>query len=187
MFPITSSPPAIRRCAAMVAAAGAFAAVVAGCGSGGHAASHATPSGTSSAQTQAIVRELTQCIRQHGVPNFPDLTYDQQTRDWQPPPGTPKPPQSVMRACQSIASRLPPEGRNRPLTAAEMAKLRELSKCIRQHGAQDWPDPNADGSFSLPPRLRQRAKAIMRTQMQACTQYFPKDGIKISDGTVNGG
>ena len=47
MFPMTSVHPAIRRCAVMVVAAGACAAVV-GCGSGGHAAGHATPSGTTS-------------------------------------------------------------------------------------------------------------------------------------------
>lgn len=181
MFPMTSVHPAIRRCAVMVAAAGAYAAVV-GCGSGGHAAGHATPSGARSAQTQAIVRELTRCIRQHGAPNFPDLTYDQRTGKVQPPPGTGKPPRSAIAACQSIAARLPAEGRTRPPTAAEMAKLRELSKCIRQHGLPDWPDPNANGAFALPPRLRQGGKSMMRTQFQACRQYFPADGLHSADG-----
>jgi hypothetical protein len=169
----------------MVAAAGACAAVVAGCGSGGHAASHATPSGTRG--TQAILRELTQCIRQHGVPNFPDPTIDQRTGKVQVPPGTRKPPQSTMNACRSIASRLPAEGSNRPPTAAEMAKLRELSTCMRQHGLPDWPDPNANGAFALPPRLQQGGKVMMRTQLQACRQYFPAGGIQSEDGTGSGG
>ena len=182
MFPMTSVPPAIRRCAAIVAAAGACAAVVAGCGSGGHAAGHATPSGTSSAQIQATLRELTQCVRQHGVPNFPDLTIDQRTGKVQVPPGTGKPPQSAIDACRSIAARLPAEGRTRPPTAAEMAKLRELSRCIRQHGLPDWPDPDANGAFALPPRLRQGGKLMMRAQFQACRQYFPADGLHSADG-----
>jgi hypothetical protein len=186
MFPMTSVFPAIRRCTAMVAAAGACAAVVAGCGSGGHAEGHATPSGTSRAQTQATLRELTQCVRQHGVPNFPDLTIDQRGK-LQVPPGTRKPPESTMKACQSIASRLPAEGRAQPPTAAEMAKLRELSRCIRQHGLADWPDPDANGAFALPPRLRQGGKPLMRTQFQACRQYFPADGIQTAEGAGSGG
>lgn len=184
MFPMTS---VIWRCAVVAAAAGACAAVVAGCGSGGHAASHTTPSGTSNAQTQAILRELTQCIRQHGVPNFPDMTYDQRTGKVQVPPGTRKPPQNTMDACRSIASRLPAEGMDRPATAAEMAKLRELSQCMRRHGLPDWPDPNANGAFPLPPRLRQGGKVMMRTQLQACRQYFPAGGIQSAEGAGSGG
>jgi hypothetical protein len=181
----------VRRVVAS-AAAGVCVVVVAGCGSGGHAANKATPSAgrtMSSAQVRATVRELAQCIRRHGVPNFPDPVYNERTDEWEPPPGTAKPPQRTMNACQSIASRLPPSGKNKPVTAAEMAKLRELSRCMRQHGATDWPDPDANGAFPLPPRLRQGGKAVIRNQLQACRQYFPgKDGIRVtSGGTGNGG
>jgi hypothetical protein len=186
MSTMTSVPPAIRRSAAMVAVAGAYATIVAGCGSGGHAASHATPSGMSNVQSQAIVRELTQCIRQHGVPNYPDMSYDPRTGKVHVPPGTRKPPPSTMNACRSIASRLPPEGSNRPPTPAEMAKLRELSRCMRQHGIADWPDPNANGAFALPARLRQGGKVLMRPQLDACQQYFPDGGIHGTDDTGSG-
>jgi hypothetical protein len=188
MFHIRSSTTAIRRYTAMVAAAGACAVVVTGCSSGGHAASHASPSAMSSTQTLAILRQLTQCIRQHGVPNFPDLAYDPQSGGWQPPPNTPKPPPSTMNACKSIADRLPAEGENRPPSAAEMAKLRAFSKCMRQHGIQDWPDPNADGAFPLPPRLRQGGKPMVRNQLQACQQYFPASGrIRMDSGSSGNG
>lgn len=189
MFLVTSSPMAIRRCAAVVAAAGAYAVAVTGCDSGGHAAGHATPSAMSSTQTVAILRRLTQCIRQHGVPNFPDLAYDPQTGGWNPPPHTPKPPPSTLNACRSIADRLPPKGGNQPPpTAAEMARLRQFAGCMRQHGIQDWPDPNADGAFPLPPRLLRAGKGPIRSQLQACQRYFPASGhIQIASGSAGNG
>jgi hypothetical protein len=174
------------------AVAGACVVIAAGCGSGGHATGHASASpghSMSGAQVRATARELAQCIRRHGVPNFPDPVYNDRTDSWELAPGTAKPPRSAMDACRSIASRLPSKDKHPPVTAADMAKLRQLAVCMRRHGLPDWPDPDADGAFALPSRLRQRPKEAMRTQLQACGQYFPKkDGIRISSGgTGNGG
>lgn len=171
-------------------AAGGCAVVLAGCGSG-HAASSTTPSAgrsMSSAQVRATVQQLVRCIRQHGAPNYPDPVLDE-NGDWQPAPGAGKPPQSAMNACRSIADRLPSSEKHSPPTAADMARLRGLAKCIRRNGIPDWPDPNADGAFPLPPRLARGGKPMFRTQLQACRQYFPPKGkIAIQNpGAGNGG
>ncbi|MCW2938834.1 MAG: hypothetical protein JWN00_1819, partial [Actinomycetia bacterium] len=62
---------------------------------------------------------------------------------------------------------------------AEMVKARELSRCMRQHGLADWPDPDANGAFPLPPRLIQLGKRGIMSQIKACGQYWPRRSINI--------
>jgi hypothetical protein len=177
---------AVARRLAVVTAAGVCAAgALTGCGSGGHTSAHASSSATATGDQAAAARELVQCFRQHGVPTFPDLVFDQQSHSWQIPSGTRKPPPSTMSACRSAADKLRQGSKDddRPLTAAEVANLRRLSQCMRQHGVPDWPDPNADGTMPLPPRLRSGGKTLVRSQLQACRQYFPANvGIRVSGG-----
>jgi hypothetical protein len=163
------------------AALSALAAVLAGCapthGSGASGPTP-TPSG-SSTRIAAVYMELVRCIRAHGIPNFPDPVINPQTGQPDLPSGTQKPGPSVMRACQSIADRLPPSGKERTVTAAELAKLRQFAGCMRQHGLNDWPDPDARGVFPLPKRLLDLGKKGIRSQLEACKQYFPSKGISI--------
>lgn len=165
----------------------AVACALTGCGSGGHATGHRTPSGAASADSAAIAREAVRCIRQHGLPNFPDPVYDPQSRSWTIPASTQNPPANVVAPCRSILERLSIKNGRRPLTAADIAKLRQLAQCMRQHGLPDWPDPNADGAFPLPPRLRHIDKRSMRSQLDACKQYFPADGgIRVAEDSSGG-
>jgi hypothetical protein len=157
------------------------------CGSGGRATTgQRTPSGAASADTAAVAREAVRCIRAHGLPNFPDLVYDQQSGTWTIPAGTQKPPRSVAAPCMSILDRLPGKKRQRPLSAADIAKLRRLAQCLRQHGLADWPDPNAEGEFPLPARLRHLDKRTMKPQLDACRQYFSGDGIRVTEDSSGG-
>ncbi|MFI6898564.1 hypothetical protein ACIBM4_31060 [Streptomyces sp. NPDC050256] len=36
-----------------------------------------------------------------------------------------------------------------PATKEDMARARELSACLREHGVKDYPDPGPDGEFGL--------------------------------------
>jgi hypothetical protein len=173
----------LTRCVAL-AVAGACA--LTACGSGGKAAGHRTPSGAASTDTAALAREAVRCLRQHGMPNFPDMVYDPQSRSWTLPAGTPKPPLSVVAPCRPILDRITVKNRQRPLTAADIAKLRQLAQCMRQHGLPDWPDPNAEGSFPMPPRLRHLDKRAMRPQLEACQQYFTGGGIRTTEDSSGG-
>jgi hypothetical protein len=93
----------------------------------------------------------------------------------------------VVAPCRSILDRITVKNRRRPLTAAEISKLRQLAQCMRQHGLRDWPDPNAEGAFPLPPRLRHIDKRAMRTQLDACKQYFPADGgLRVTEDSSGG-
>jgi hypothetical protein len=84
-------------------------------------------------------------MRSHGVPNFPD-----------PKPGggleingggnlDPSNPQfqAADKTCKAL---LPPPPA--PPAGAKQANL-NYSKCMREHGISDFPDPNADGSLAI--------------------------------------
>jgi hypothetical protein len=101
------------------------------------------PSGSnaSGATSQSQQLQLAQCMRSHGVPNFPD-----------PSPGggqlnaisaaginTQSPTyQAALQACKKYT----PAGNVTPAqSAAENAKGLEFSQCMRSHGVPNFPDP----------------------------------------------
>jgi len=94
-----------------------------------------------------------QCMRAHGVPNFPDpssnggggLQIQQSQRAGSGPSlkvngvSVDAPAfQSAMRSCQS---KLPNGGRPPPLSAARRAAMLRFSQCMRDHGVTNFPDP----------------------------------------------
>jgi hypothetical protein len=137
------------------------------------------------ASVLAVYRELAACLRQHGAPNFPDPVVDAQGNVQVNP--SIQIPASAKTACKSIAARLPgDDGKAPKYTAADMAKLRQLARCFREHGISDWPDPNARGEFPLPKRLLDLGKRGFRDQLPACRQYFVGKSIDIVSASDNG-
>jgi hypothetical protein len=155
--------------------------LLAGCGGGGSGGNPTTGSPTSGREPIAI--QLAKCFRANGLPNFPDPTKDSQG-NWVFPPsaGNPKTP----KACESLSAQTKAGGggsdRDRPLSAAEMAKARTYAKCMREHGVSDWPDPNSTGYFVLPPRFGVNAKRLIAPQATACKKYEPTGGARLTSG-----
>jgi hypothetical protein len=116
--------------------------------SGGSAGATTTTGGQQDAA--AVWRELVACARANGMPNLPDPQIDSNGRaDF--PNGTPDPPASVRRACQSIYDRLPPSARDEAARPpADMQALLGYARCMREHGVADFPDPDAEGNFRVP-------------------------------------
>ncbi|MEV5750436.1 hypothetical protein AB0L00_21670 [Actinoallomurus sp. NPDC052308] len=162
----------LRRLSAAVTAT----ALLAGCGSGGHPKASSSPNAQDVA---AAYRRLAQCVRAHGLPNFPDPVRDPQTGQWGLPAGTPDPPENVMDDCRSTADRIPADRTGTTLSARDMAKLREFAECFRRHGVPDWPDPAPDGSFTMPARLAGQGKQPIMKQLEACKRYGVGGGLKI--------
>src|SRR5262249_26518727 len=85
----------------------AAASLLAGCGGssntlpGGPASSPATAQ-----QAAALAHPVAQCIRDHGVPDFPDLVQTE-GGGWDVPAGTPLPPAAAQAACKSLSDQLP--------------------------------------------------------------------------------
>ncbi|HEY2668906.1 MAG TPA: hypothetical protein VGJ07_00875 [Rugosimonospora sp.] len=160
--------------------------LVAGC-SGPSAGSPApSPSAATDAQILAIGREYSQCVRAHGIPDYPDpVVVD--GRLAMPVSGGTDMKQALQNnkaaqdACGPIFDRLPASATKRSSFSPEdMQNLLRYAQCMRQHGYPDWPDPQADGSFSLPPALENEGKSSRRLAAgQACDQYLDGNGLAV--------
>jgi hypothetical protein len=106
-----------------------------GCGASGSAGN----TGTSANPTLAI--KFADCMRSHGVPDFPD-------------PGSGQNAQAVLnratpafqaagRACAKVGG---PEGHGIPASAATRRSLIADSQCMRTHGVPNYPDPVFPGT-----------------------------------------
>jgi len=138
----------------LTVAAGAVvgAILLAACGSAGHTASGHTATGLTA--TRRVEKAKTRkggavdfaaCMRAHGVPNFPDP----QTRGGAVqliPSGSSagiNRESPAFQAAQHVCVRLLPGGAPTSEAASPEAHLQMLaiSKCMRQHGISDFPDP----------------------------------------------
>lgn len=132
-----------------------------GCGPGGQP--DAAPSTMSDAEILAIGKQVADCIRDNGVPDFPDLVvvkgrltmpdgvgdtleqkYSQQVLD------------QAQQSCQALMDRLPESAiRDEEETNVDqdppidVETMRKLAQCLRENGIPEWPDPKADGTFPL--------------------------------------
>jgi hypothetical protein len=145
---------------------------LAGCSASAGSAGATT---TTSAQQNAaaIWRELVRCARANGMPNLPDPQIDSNGRA-NFPNGTPEPPASARRACQSIYDRLPASARGdteRP--PADMQALLRYARCMREHGVADFPDPDAQGNFHAQAGATDPKPPRFKGAMQACRQLDP--------------
>ena len=183
--------------------------VLAACGSGGPgvaslgaAGSSPTPSGGSGSKAQSSVT-FSQCMRQHGITNFPDPgSRGEVSINGGPGSGldinSPQ-FQSAQAACRSL---LPNNGVPDPSQqAAFQAAALAVSRCMRAHGIADFPDPQFHSTgggggvtLKLPDSINAKSPQF-QAAMQACQSLLPKPpgavtsqgGSGSDGGTVQGG
>jgi hypothetical protein len=129
------------RRARLLAVMSVVAVLAAACG--GSAASSGSASGGSGYQKMLA---YSQCMRSHGVPDFPDPNA---SGNIQVTPGKPNDPMnsSHEQVANSICRHLEPGG-GAPNSAAErqtVNKLLKLVQCMRTHGWPNFPDPKVSG------------------------------------------
>jgi hypothetical protein len=82
-----------------------------------------------------------ECMRAHGVPNFPD---PKPGGEFRVPTGN-NPAAPAFQAAQSKCEKLVPgsglPGSGPPPSAQTMEKLLRIARCMRQHGVPQFPDP----------------------------------------------
>jgi hypothetical protein len=129
-------------------------------------------SGVSTAYTQAL--SYAQCMRTHGVPNYPDPNSKGQ---FYIANGASDPTVNVSeavlnaaaQACQKLLPATmvkPPNGQGS--TSDQTAQL-GWAACMRSHGEPNFPDPASDGSFTLPPGMNTESR-----QFQAASKACPR-------------
>jgi hypothetical protein len=165
-------------------------AFLAGCSGGTSGAAGPSPTAMTNDQVLAIGREAAQCMRTHGIADFPDPTVDGQGRLALPDNAQAEHVKQEMaanpdaeRACQPILDRLPAAARGEhsdgPVSQEDMANLLKFAQCVRQNGVPEWPDPKPDGTFPLSgtPLATEGKSPRLRAAWQACKQYWDK-GIR---------
>ena len=159
-----------------VVAVAALALLAAGCGGGGSpgvaTVASSTPAATTTTTTQNGLLAFSQCMRSHGLPNFPDpqrfvggnvkLTIHQLA-----------PPEAALNACSPL---LPTNGGAGSQETAQQQRTRladglSFARCMRNHGVARFPDPTAQGQLTVEMVQAQgidvRSPAVLRI-VQAC-------------------
>jgi hypothetical protein len=112
---------------------------------GGEQHSEAAIAGPSGPEAQKKMVAFAQCMRSHGVADFPEPTEGKLlikgTSKNGLNPGSPQ-FQAGMKACRSLA---PAPKISPQQTAAMQAQALKFSECMRSHGVPNFPDPKFEG------------------------------------------
>jgi hypothetical protein len=127
--------------------------------------------GVTSADKVEAARAYAQCIRDNGVPDFPDPDADGQLRG----PAHEKESDPTFRAAQEKCRNLAPGGEHEKFDPATVEQMREFSQCMRDNGLPDYPDPDPDGRVRGPGH-EQQDNPTFRAAMEKCRQKLPGGG-----------
>jgi hypothetical protein len=127
---------------------------------------------TASAADQRRALQFAQCMRDNGVPNFPDPDPDGRFRGPSHEQQNDPKFQAAQEACRDLAPGGEHENTGDP---AFVEQMRQFSQCMRDNGVPDFPDPDPDG------RLRgqgheQQNDPTFRAAMETCRQKLPGGG-----------
>ncbi|GAA3772552.1 hypothetical protein GCM10022225_69920 [Plantactinospora mayteni] len=130
---------------------------VAGCGgadqdpeiatAGGPAASASGSAGPAPVDEAERARRFGQCMRDNGVPDFPDPEIEGGAIRMRAPEGADR---AKMEAAQQKCKEYLPNGGEPPkLDPQAQQKMREYARCMRENGVPRFPDPGADGGIRI--------------------------------------
>jgi hypothetical protein len=128
--------------------------------------------GTAPTDPQDAGLLFAQCMRDNGVPDFPDPDANGEFRgaghEQQDDPTF----GAAMEACRDLA----PGGEHQgTLDPAEVEQMREFSQCMRDNGLPDFPDPDPDGQLRGAGH-EVEADPNFQAAMEACREKLPGGG-----------
>jgi hypothetical protein len=168
----TPRPARLGWLGAMLAVLGIV--VLAACSSSGTTSASAGSS-TSTAYQKALA--YAQCIRAHGIPDYPDPNsqgqFIIQNGASAPPSVSPAVAGAAAQACRKL---LPPSMAQGPSKASPGSNTQALkfSVCMRSHGEPNFPDPAANGSFTLPAGMNAESPQFQNAA-KACQSLRPNN------------
>jgi hypothetical protein len=124
------------------------------------------------------MREFARCMRENGV-DMPDPKGGRvEIRASAKPagPGGPKESTEVEAAQKKCAHLMPNGGKPKKPKPEELAKMRAVSKCMRDHGVGEFPDPKPDGGLVLkagPGTGIDPESAQYKAAQKACGRFQP--------------
>jgi len=108
--------------------------------------SSASPTSSSAGQGSALA--YSQCMRAHGISDFPDPDSDGSISLNAEAGSDLSPSNSAFQAANNACKSLKPAVQQQQKQAVATAAL-NYAKCMRQHGISDYPDPRPDGSLEV--------------------------------------
>jgi hypothetical protein len=132
-----------------VIAIAAVSLLLAACGSSSPSSTTVSSSDGQSTQVQAQEAvAFSDCMRSHGVSNFPDPGTG--SFKYALAPSTPKSPafQPAYAACQHLLPDGGPSGQSDTHSPAQIAAMLAFVRCLRRHGFTSFPDPTSTGDLT---------------------------------------
>ncbi|MGH3714023.1 MAG: hypothetical protein ACRDT4_11270 [Micromonosporaceae bacterium] len=128
---------------------------VAGCGYADDGNGIATGGGTAKATGPAADRmtdkeravKFGRCMRENGVPDFPDPDVEGGGVRLRAPEGMDK--KKVDAAMEKCKQYLPNAGEPPPADPKRRAQMLKYAQCMREHGVPKFPDPDDDGRMQI--------------------------------------
>jgi hypothetical protein len=165
---------------------------MAGCGgSGGDAVATgggkpSSSAGASRLGEQEVALKFAQCMRDNGVPDWPDPKFnDNGGTSIDVPAGVD--PNKVAAAQEKCKQYAPNGGEPSKLDPQRLEALRKMAQCMRDHGFKTFPDPtdqgiNGNGSGIDP------GDPAVQAAMAVCDKFVPAPSSGTGDkpGTQNG-
>jgi hypothetical protein len=166
------------RLAGALAMAASLALLTAACGSGSSGSSgDPSKAGGSTVYQQALA--YAQCMRSHGVPNFPDPTSQGNFID----NGSYNLDSGTAKAAENSCKHLLPNGGVTPPGQQQQInnQLLKYAECMRSHGVPNFPDPGNNGLSLKGTGIDPRSPRLQAAQ-QTCQSLMPS-----LNGTAGGG
>lgn len=177
-----------RLVAVLLVAAGCALAVGA-CGSSGKPSSGSGSGGASGSSSAGAGLKFADCMRSHGVPNFPDPPSGGGGIQITPASGV-NPQSPAFQSAQNACSKLMPGGGpgRGPVSETRKLAMLRLAECMRAHGLTTFPDPTSSppspgagfglafggpGSFLAVPRAMMNSPAFKQAAAEC---GFPGGG-----------
>lgn len=144
----------------------------------------------SEVQILALAKEVVDCIRKNGLPGFPDPYFENGELKLPPVDSTVEQQGQALldgtcheqwQRLQEVMPNQKGEERQekeapRAMTPEDLEKLKDFTKCMREHGMTNMPDPDENGQYHLgaagyPPGMGKGETAqdkAFRDALQAC-------------------
>jgi hypothetical protein len=155
-----------------------LAVTMAACSSGSQPSSTAaSPGGSGSAMQTPLAKAeaFSQCMRSHGVSNWPDPVQTPSGRYGFRTIGV-DPNSAAFQSAQQACTALYPDAFSGPqLTPAQQQAWLDWAKCIRSHGVPDFPDPTFSGS-QVHDSGGGSSSPQLQSAMDACKSQMPSSG-----------
>jgi hypothetical protein len=142
--------------------------VLAGCSESGGTDPKTGPS----ADKQEAGRRYAQCMRDNGLPDFPDPDANGEFRG----SGHEQQDDPKFKAAQEKCRDLAPGGEHqKPGDPATVAQMRAYSQCMRENGVPEFPDPDANGQLRGQGH-EQQDNPTFKAAMEKCRAKLPGGG-----------